>query len=538
MTILNGDNWTALYDKGYSFPWLDIKIGNTHADTVNEDEIVTSRSGVGSSLESFYIFRWASTSSLSDVAKEKFNPYFQRIALGDVDADTYKEVFLLRDPGTETGTSLTKRDYSGASTPFDQVIGRNWKAIVAGEVDNDGRAEVVILKDSEIRLYTDPAAGNAYQFWSGSYRTSGRTPMALGDFDGTVTPQPQLGVDPIAFTESLVAGQSVNRTVNVTNVGSTTSFGWTAAVTSGASWLSVTPASGVTPGQLTLTINSTNLAAGGPYAGTVVVTAAGVTGSPKTVTVSLTVQPSVPRLGVSPTTFTEEIQVGNAVDRIVSVTNAGGPPAFAWQATVTQGAGWLSINPATGGTPGSFTLTINAAGLSVGSFVGTVHVEAPNITGSPQDVTVNLKTTAQPFSVAPTAITIIARPGETPPDHLINVLGTGIHWIASVIPAGSRGALEAAAQSGQLERIADGWKLGAEADATFIQDITWVTLTPISGTSPSLLTVKINQGALNPGANWATIVLDGGPSVTPRLLPIDLLVLVAQEQVYVPMATR
>ena len=55
-----------------------------------------------------------------------------------------------------------------------------------------------------------------------------------------------------------------------------------------ATWLLVTPASGSTPGSLSVSVNPGGLAAG-TYTGNVTVTAAGASNSPKTVPVSLTV---------------------------------------------------------------------------------------------------------------------------------------------------------------------------------------------------------------------------------------------------------
>jgi hypothetical protein len=77
--------------------------------------------------------------------------------------------------------------------------------------------------------------------------------------------------------------------VDVTNTGSGT-LDWTA--TDDAAWLAVTP-SGSAPGTITLTPSIAGLAAN-TYTATVTVTAPGATGSPKTVAVTLTVNPSVP----------------------------------------------------------------------------------------------------------------------------------------------------------------------------------------------------------------------------------------------------
>ncbi|MGA7241183.1 MAG: hypothetical protein WBY44_36210, partial [Bryobacteraceae bacterium] len=61
----------------------------------------------------------------------------------------------------------------------------------------------------------------------------------------------------LSFT-ALVGGSAVSQTLNITATGTNT----TAAVFYSASWLTVSPASGTTPLQVTVTANPAGLAAG------------------------------------------------------------------------------------------------------------------------------------------------------------------------------------------------------------------------------------------------------------------------------------
>ncbi|HEY66233.1 MAG TPA: hypothetical protein G4O02_16905 [Caldilineae bacterium] len=437
LTILNPVNWTTLHDQSYNFPWLDVAIGNTDQTSGDDrEEIVLTREGVVDVLDSYLVMRWVSwSSSLQDVHGEKFYPYFTDIALGDVNNSGDMEVFLLRDPKTDNGIAFIMRNYGTDAVPtFERRIGRDWKAVVAGDVDGDGRAEAVLLSASKIRIYVSPEIDNSYLHVAGSYRTTGRSPIALGNLDGEgIAAEPRLGVSPTSFTVQLVGGEKTNRYVNITNTG------------------------------------------------------------------------------------------------------AGGP--FAWTATVTAGASWLSVSPTLGSTPAQIVLQIDTAGLAPGTYVGRVRVTASGIPGSPQDVVVTLKVEPPPFGVQPDEILFTVLQGQpyTPPQ--IQVTGSGVDWVAGVIPAGSWNALAAAAEaSGQLERIAGGWRAGEGADAVTVSDVSWVTLNPSEGTAPSTIYVTIDQTQIEPGVHRATIVVDGGPTVSPRFHGVDMTVLLAQHQLFLPMA--
>lgn len=440
VTILNPANWnSALHDKSYNFPWLNIAIGNTDSTSgLDVQEIVLTREGVVDTLDSYLVMRWVSgSSSLQDVHGEKFYPYFTDIALGDVNNSGDQEVFLLRDPEQSGGISFIMRNYGPDAVPvFEERIGRQWKAVVTGDVDGDAKAEAVILSPDTIRIYTDPDVSRAFLDVPGTYRTSGRSPIALGNLDGAgIAAEPRLGVDPTSITLQVQAGSSATRTVNVSNVG------------------------------------------------------------------------------------------------------VGGP--FSWTASVIAGASWLSVSPTSGTTPAVLTLTINASSLTPGSYTGQVRVTAAGIAGSPQEITVNLEVTPAPFGVSPLQIRRVFVPGQPFAPSYINVSGTGVNWVAGVIPAGDWDALVAAAErSGKLERIEGGWRAGEGPNAVTVEDLSWVLLSPDRGTAPSTITVTVDPDKLGPSPNRATIIVDGGPTTSPRLYAVDFTVATGERQGFLPLIRK
>jgi hypothetical protein len=108
----------------------------------------------------------------------------------------------------------------------------------------------------------------------------------------TVTPGPALSVAPttLAFSGTQGGANPAAQTVNVTNSGGG-SLTFTAS--DDQAWLAVAPTSGTAPSSLSVSTNIAGLAPGN-YTGTVTISAAGASGSPKTVGVTLTVNPAPP----------------------------------------------------------------------------------------------------------------------------------------------------------------------------------------------------------------------------------------------------
>jgi len=103
---------------------------------------------------------------------------------------------------------------------------------------------------------------------------------------------PAISLSPTQLQFSYTTGGTspATQTVTVANSGGGT-FAWSA--TSSASWLTVSPSSGVGSGPLTLGINTAGLTAQ-TYNGTITVNAAGATNSPQKISVTLTVTTPAP----------------------------------------------------------------------------------------------------------------------------------------------------------------------------------------------------------------------------------------------------
>ena len=167
---------------------------------------------------------------------------------------------------------------------------------------------------------------------------------------------------------------------------------WTATVnTPGGNWLSLSTTSGVTPSTVPVLVNASGLVAG-KYQGTITVSAPGAA-APQTVIVTLVL--GTPAISLNPTSLLFVTTAGkNPAPQTFTVQNSGGG-VLGWTATaVTQSGGnWLSVGPASATAPSTVTVTANAAGLTQGSYTGTITISALSGSGasnSPQTVTVTL----------------------------------------------------------------------------------------------------------------------------------------------------
>jgi glucose/arabinose dehydrogenase len=198
---------------------------------------------------------------------------------------------------------------SPASLSFSATAGAANPASKTLSVSNSGGGSLSFtVSDDAPWLSVTPGSGAAPATLTAAVNISG---LAAGDHTATITidgggangspkqipvtltltaPQPPaLAVSPgsLSFTAVEGAAAPPAQSLSVTNTGGgTLSF----TTSDDASWLAASPASGTAPGSVSVSVNHAGLARG-TYSGTVVVTAAGAAGSPKSVPVTLTVAP-------------------------------------------------------------------------------------------------------------------------------------------------------------------------------------------------------------------------------------------------------
>lgn len=259
---------------------------------------------------------------------------------------------------------------------------------------------------------------------SGTYVSGGSTvpnspvtvPVILTVAAGSL----QLSSTALTFTMPLGGSAPAQ---NVTVGSSAGNLGFTA--TASANWITVTPASGATPGQIAVGVNPAGLPQG-THQGSVTVTAPGAANSPQTVQVNLAITaPQTVHLTPAAMQFNYQIGGQTPAAQTTVVSSSSGSLNFTAAASTTSGGNWLSVEPASGpATPANLTVRVNPANLPAGRYEGSVTVTSAAASNSPQRVAVVLNVAALP----PPAITAVANaaswaPGAVAPGEIIVIGG-------------------------------------------------------------------------------------------------------------------
>jgi uncharacterized protein (TIGR03437 family) len=305
----------------------------------------------------------------------------------------------------------------------------------------------------------------------------------------TVATVPTITVAPTSLQFSWQAGAAnpSSQTFAVSSSGGTVSA--SAAVISGT-WLGVTPASGTTPATFTVAVAPTNLGPGA-YNGTIQVTSPGAVGSPLNISVTLTVT-AAPSIAVTPTSLQYSFQIAgtNPPPQSFTVTSTG--PSVTASAAVASGS-FLSVSPASGTTPATFTVAVTPTNLGPGAYNGTIQVTSPGAVGSPLNIPVTLTITAAPgIAVTPTSLQYSFQvAGSNPPSQSFTVTSSG--------PAIT---VSAAAASGSF-----------------------LSVSPTAGTTPATFTVAVNTAGLAAGTHAGSVaVTSQGASNSPQAVNVTLTV--------------
>ncbi len=157
-------------------------------------------------------------------------------------------------------------------------------------------------------------------------------------------------------------------------------------------WLSVSPASGTTPGEIVVSVDHADLELG-EYHGVVELTSAGAWNTPYRIPVDLRVAPTPARIQVEPAAFSLVAAKGGPNPRVLfTLTNTGGQ---ALQFSCTHADGWLEAAPAAAilapGDSRQIDLVVDLDALEEGVHQGELLVSDPLAEGSPAAVQVEVE---------------------------------------------------------------------------------------------------------------------------------------------------
>jgi len=235
----------------------------------------------------------------------------------------------------------------------------------------------------------------------------------------------------------------------------------------------------------------------------VTVTATGAGNSPQTFPVTLVVS-SVPILSTTQTSMNFNFQIGQTApqSQVLTLSSTGAPLNYTVAATSTNCNNFLSATPTSGqtqvppGQPGQVVVSVNTTGITTPTVcTGTLTLTVPGSTNTPLTIPVTLNASTTP---------------------LINV---------------SQGAIAATAVAGTTSTVQQNIALTstdlttalnfAAAAVTSPPGLTWLTVTPNTGSTPNVLNVTLNPAGLPVGIYMGSIVVSStSPNVPTQTIPV------------------
>ncbi len=346
------------------------------------------------------------------------------------------------------------------------------------------------------------AAGNLYIADSGNNRIREvlvnpffRNPVAEGA--GSLSLTQASGGKPVTATLNADITTTANSSIAVPGME------YSASVTAGSSWLSVSPQSGSTPGLISVTANPLSLPQGG-YNGTIQISVPLAYPQIQTVSVAFTVTAAIPptlSLDQSHMSFTYATTSTVRSQTLIVSNTGGGSLNFSTSIVLKSGisANWLSVTPqngtATPGNPVALGVRADPSVLPPGTYTAnlTVNGGAAGAATIPITMTITTNPLVMLLSQAGLTFTVVQNGGATPPQTFgVLNLGSGI--------------------------------LNWTVQTSTLQGGNWLIATPPGGSSTSadlngapLVSVSVNPAGLAPGVYYGLVkVISGGAANTPQ----------------------
>lgn len=379
-----------------------------------------------------------------------------------------------------------------------------------------------------------------------------------------VAPPPSILVSAASLSFAGNVGQAAPspQSITITNAGSGT---FSYSVSDNASWISVSPSSGSTPGSIAVSVSTTGLAVG-TYSGTVTITAAGISNSPVTIPVTLSLltqemNENFSDLGtgwiLSPMANAGGWSVSNGV---YSYSGAGLSQTCAGNAAWTDynldaniklsslsnwpGGLRARVNPSTGAGyavwlyPGSSQLVLYRIGVwnindssltQIGSSALIFDTATHDLTLAFHGSQITVSWDGSSLITANDATYgsgFVCLDADSQPISYSNVRVSGVQATATLTsPSPSSlvfNALPGAAPSSQTVSVSAG---GASTTWSFTTNQSWLTATASTTLTPGTLTVTANPAGLPEGSYSGTITLYApGATNSPLSIPVTLAV--------------
>lgn len=227
---------------------------------------------------SLRVYTLGNNFDLEEDALWAFAPQPEWGFLADIRGNGDDEVFFLRNyPEGSDGARLIMRDDWGDDQKQNQDLiewslmedgsKNEFRAGAGGDIDGDGRDEIVLLRDDRIRVYHRPETGNEGSSNFNDYMVNTdnrRTNLLVGDLDvNGFTTGPILLVSGNLIEARVPAGTvSQESIISVSNIGTDGNVGVNAIIPGGNTWAKVTPVYSTTPATFRVSFDATSLSPG------------------------------------------------------------------------------------------------------------------------------------------------------------------------------------------------------------------------------------------------------------------------------------
>ncbi len=404
-------NSEALLKKtGDSRPWRATTIAQYDAGSTVE---VIGIRDAPPSLSSFFVFKWnRDDEDFDEKDPESFSPSPRFVFGADINNDGKEAIVMLRSVSEGNSVRMIVRGDDGDEIPneLEQFLDADngYQTGAGGDVDGDGKDEIVIMRDNNIRVYYQPDRDEKRNDYA--LQTDGDR-IHIGDLDRNgFSVGPSFSTNISSIEESLQIGTTgTTKTFELRNETTSVPISFEVGIENNPSWLTVTPRFGNTPAVISYTPNAIGLTPG-EYTTRIVLTSNNQTviNQPYYIQVKLTVTPAtinpspnsvsfnyldssapvtltreVSLLGANGVRFTAGVQgypqiqaaaaswgnellSGDVMDGYVDdagnivVTNAKGDELVLAQAGMSE-VPWLSVTPTEGNVPALLTLTLNSS---------------------------------------------------------------------------------------------------------------------------------------------------------------------------------
>ena len=269
-------NKAPFFSKGSSsINWVDAAIGEVTGNSPGE--IVAIRKSSDAAIDNVFIFQFVydkasdeliedETASQSEFVLPSASTLFLANVTGVVNSSVDEEMFFLRSvPASDTKKKRLFTRNLGSDSPPDDLEERldadnGWAAGTGGDVDGDAKDEMIIMRENAIRVYDEPNVGVESTDYAGVSTDSQHILTANLDANGF-----RSAIDLSASLTGLTNGLGIDETgeftIRVESEGKSVQF--KAVQVENAKWLkSIRPVTGSTPAELTLSVDTTGMAAG------------------------------------------------------------------------------------------------------------------------------------------------------------------------------------------------------------------------------------------------------------------------------------